>query len=209
MSATAMTETWDEIALVQSAQRGNLDAFNELILHYQTQVYNLAFHLLQDGAAADDATQEAFISAYKALARFRGGSFRAWLLRIVSNACYDDMRRHKRRPTVSWDDFGDMEEEANPHLVDGGALPEETAQQHELRALLERTIAKLPKEQRMVLVLVDRIGFSYQEVAETMNVRLGTVKSRLARARGQMQVLLQEERELLPPRYRLEEGARD
>lgn len=209
MSATAMLEMWDETALVQSAQRGNLDAFNELILHYQSQVYNLAFHLLQDGAAADDATQEAFISAYKALDRFRGGSFRAWLLRIVSNACYDEMRRHKRRPTVSWDDFGEMEEEANPHLVNGGALPEESAQQHELRALLERTIAKLPEDQRMVLVLVDRMGLSYQEVAETMNVRLGTVKSRLARARAQMQILLQEGRELLPSRYRLEEGARD
>jgi len=203
MTATTTTATWDETALVQRARQGNLDAFNELILHYQTQVYNLALHLLQDGAAADDAAQEAFISAYKSLAKFRGGSFRAWLLRIVSNACYDEMRRRKRRPSVSWDDFGDMEDEANPHLVDGGALPEETVQQRELRAVIERAMAKLPKDQRMVLLLVDRMGFSYKEVAETMNVRLGTVKSRLARARKQMQKLLQEERELLPSRYRL------
>jgi len=209
MITTATTETWDEATLVQSAQRGNLDAFNALILHYQTQVYNLALYLLQDGAAADDAAQEAFISAYKALAKFRGGSFRAWLLRIVSNACYDEMRRRKRRPAVSWDDFGELEEEANPHLVDGGALPEERVQQHELRALLDRAMAKLPEGQRVVLLLVDRMGFSYQEVAETMGVRLGTVKSRLARARKRMQRLLQEERELLPPRYRLKEEAGD
>jgi RNA polymerase sigma factor (sigma-70 family) len=89
------------------------------------------------------------------------------------------------------------------HLADGGALPEQTIQQQELRALLERTLAKLPEEQRMVIVLVDRMGLAYQEVADTLNVRLGTVKSRLARARTQMQHLLQEERELLPHRYRL------
>lgn len=199
----AMTDTWDEAALVQRAQKGNLDAFNALLLHYQTQVYNLAWHLLHDEAAADDATQEAFISAYKGLAKFRGGSFRAWLLRIVANACYDELRRRKRRPTVSWEDFGDADDEANPHLADGGLLPEQTLQQQELRALLERTLAKLPEDQRMVIVLVDRMGLAYQEVAELLNTRLGTVKSRLARARAQMQQLLQEERELLPHRYRL------
>lgn len=198
-----MSDTWDETVLVQRAQKGNLDAFNALILHYQTQVYNLAWQLLHDSAAADDATQEAFISAYKGLAKFRGGSFRAWLLRIVANASYDELRRRKRRPTVSWEDFGDMDEEANPHLSNGGPLPEQTIQQQELRAALERALAKLPQDQRMVLVLVDRMGLAYQEVADAMNVRLGTVKSRLARARGQMQQLLQEEGELLPHRYRL------
>ncbi|HQE91944.1 MAG TPA: sigma-70 family RNA polymerase sigma factor [Anaerolineae bacterium] len=198
-----VTTTWDEPALVQSAQRGNLDAFNALILHYQAQVYNLALHLLHDEAAADDAAQEAFISAYKALSKFRGGSFRAWLLRIVSNACYDEMRRHQRRPTTLWDDFGDMDEEANPYLVDDGPQPEQRVQQHELRALLDRALCRLPQEQRMTLLLVDQMGFSYQEVAETLGVRLGTVKSRLARARLAMRSLLQEEGELLPHRYRL------
>jgi len=206
MSAVAVSSEVEEQELVRAAQKGNLDAFNALILQYQTQVYNLAYHLLGDGAAADDATQEAFISAYRGLKQFRGGAFRAWLLRIVSNACYDEMRRHKRRPTVSWDDFGDMDEESNPHLVDDGPRPEETAEQQELRMLLERTMAKLPPEQREVLLLVDRLGFSYEEVAETMRVQLGTVKSRLARARGRMQTLLQEEKELLPHRYRLEDS---
>ena len=200
---TMMHETWDEETLVQAAQRGSIDAFNELILYYQSRVYNLAYHIMHDPAAADDATQEAFISAYRSLKRFRGGSFRAWLLRIVTNACYDELRRRKRRPSVSWDDFGDMEEEANPHLVDGGAKPEESMQQQELRALLERAISKLPEHQRTALVLVDRLGLSYEEAAEAMGVALGTVKSRLARARTDMQTLLQEEQELLPTRYRL------
>lgn len=199
-----IAETWDESALIQAAQRGHLDSFNQLILHYQTQAYNLAYHILQDAAAADDATQEAFISAYRGLAKFRGGSFQAWLLRITSNACYDELRRRKRHPAISWDDFGDLEEEANPHLVDAGAQPEASMQQDELRELLERMMAKLPQDQRIVLLLVDRMGLSYEEASQTLNIRLGTVKSRLARARSRMQLYLQDEVELLPSRYRLE-----
>lgn len=206
MGASTIADTWDEATLITDAQRGNLDAFNALILHYQTQVFNLAYHLMQDIASADDAAQEAFISAYRALDKFRGGSFRAWLLRIVSNACYDEMRRRKRRPAVSWDDFGELEEEANPHLVDHAESPEQAIQRDELRALLDRAMAKLPKEQRLVLVLVDRMGFSYAEAAQTMKTRLGTVKSRLARARRKMQTLLQAEAELLPARYRLKDS---
>ena len=200
---TTATERWDEEALVKAAQRGQMDAFNELILHYQSQVFNLAYHILHDPAAADDATQEAFISAYRSIKKFRGGSFRSWLLRIVTNACYDELRRRKRHPNVSWDDFGDMDEEANPHLVNGGPKPEESVQQQELRALLERSIAKLSKHHRTTIILVDRIGLSYEEAAKVMDVALGTVKSRLARARKEMQSLLQAERELLPARFRL------
>ena len=133
----------------------------------------------------------------------RGGSFRSWLLRIVKNACYDELRRRKRRPQVSWEDFGDMDEEANPYLGDGGEKPEDTLQQQELHALLERSIAKLPDHQRTTLVLVDQMGLSYDEAADVMNVAIGTVKSRLARARREMQELLQAERELLPARFRL------
>ncbi len=196
-------ETWDEETLVKAAQRGDLDAFNELILYYQHRVYNLAYHLLQDPAAADDATQEAFISAYRALDRFRGGSFRAWLLRIVTNACYDEMRRRKRRRSISLEDFGEMDEEANPYLRDKAELPEQAVQRDELGQWLEREMERLPEEQRTVLYLVDRLGFSYEEAAETMDTALGTVKSRLARARAKMRDFLMENQELLPPRYRL------
>jgi RNA polymerase sigma-70 factor (ECF subfamily) len=198
-------ENWDETELIAAAQRGNLDAFNELILHYQTRVYNLAYHIMKDPASADDATQEAFISAYQALDQFRGGSFRSWLLRIVSNACYDELRRRKRRPSISWDDFGDLDEEANPHLADGGERPEQSLQRDELGDYLVHTIEQLPEEQAKVLVLVDRLGLSYQEAAETMDVELGTIKSRLYRARRKMRDLLQERAELLPPRYRLKD----
>jgi RNA polymerase sigma-70 factor (ECF subfamily) len=141
-------ECWDESALVKAAQKGNLDAFNALILHYQSRVYNLAYHILRDGAAADDAAQQTFIAAYRALAKFKAGSFKSWLLRIVTNLCYDELRRYRRHPAISWGDFGDLEEDANPHLADESASPERKIQQAELRATLERGLALLSQEQR-------------------------------------------------------------
>ncbi len=198
-----VVEALDTTGLISAAQKGSLDAFNALVLAYQSQVYNLARYILHDDAAADDATQEAFIAAYRALSDFRGGSFCAWLMRIVTNACYDELRLRKRRPAVSWDDFEDLDEDANPYLVDHGELPEENVQRGELGALLDRAIAGLPQEQRTVFVLVDRLGYTYEEVAEVLNMRLGTVKSRLFRARARMREALPAEPELLPTRYRM------
>ena len=197
-----VTEALDTTTLIAEAQKGSLDAFNALVLAYQSQVYNLARYILHDGASADDATQEAFIAAYRALRDFRGGSFRAWLMRIVTNACYDELRLRKRRPAVSWDEFEDLDEDANPYLVDHGESPEERLQRGELGALLDRALAGLPQDQRIVLVLVDRLGYSYEEVAQVLNMRMGTVKSRLFRARARMREALLVEQELLPMRYR-------
>lgn len=197
------TETVDTTVLIDAAQKGSLEAFNALVLAYQSQVYNLARYILHDDASADDATQEAFIAAYRALDGFRGGSFRAWLMRIVTNACYDELRLRKRRPAVSWDEFEDLDEDANPYLVDHGESPEDHLQRGELGALLDRSIAGLPQDQRMVLVLVDRLGYTYEEVAQVLNMRMGTVKSRLYRARARMQKALLAEQDLLPARYRV------
>ncbi|MGW8143521.1 MAG: RNA polymerase sigma factor, partial [Anaerolineales bacterium] len=115
----------DENGLIEDARHGDLDAFNRLILAYQDRVYNQAYRVLGEAQAADDATQEAFISAYKNLRSFRGGSFRAWLLRIVTNACYDELRRRKRRPTTSLEPVDDAGEEIeSPHwIADPGELP--------------------------------------------------------------------------------------
>ena len=88
----------DEPALIREAQDGDLDAFNSLVLAYQDALYNTALRIMGDDSMAADATQEAFISAFRSLNSFRGGSFKAWLLRTVTNACYDELRRQKRRP---------------------------------------------------------------------------------------------------------------
>lgn len=197
-----VTEALDTTVLVAEARRGSLDAFNALVLAYQSQVYNLARYILRDDASADDATQEAFIAAYRALGDFRGGSFRAWLMRIVTNACYDELRLRKRRPAVSWDDFEDLDEEINPYLVDHEESPEDHLQRGELGMLLDRALAGLPQDQRMVLVLVDRLGYTYEEVSQVLSMRIGTVKSRLYRARARMREALLAEQDLLPTRYR-------
>ncbi len=194
----------DETNLIAAAQRGKVDAFNELVLAYQQRVYNLAYRILGDPASAADATQEAFISAYQSIARFRGGSFKSYLMRIVSNGCYDELRRRKRRPTVSFEDFGEVDEEANPVLINGGEKPEEYAERQEVAHVIQAGIETLPPDQRITLVLSDVQGLSYREIAEATDVLLGTVKSRLARARAKLRDYLRDQGELLPARYRLE-----
>ncbi len=194
----------DEASLINAAQQGKVDAFNELVLAYQQQVYNLAYRIMGDPASADDVTQEAFISAFQSLPRFRGGSFKSYLMRITANGCYDELRRRKRRPTTSFEDFGeDMDEEANPALINGSEGPEKHAERREVAHMIQGGIETLPPDQRITLVLADVQGFSYQEIAEATNVSLGTVKSRLARARGKLRDYLRSQGELLPARYRL------
>lgn len=194
----------DEASLIAAAQQGKIDAFNELVLTYQHQVYNLAYRILGDPASAADATQEAFISAFHSISRFRGGSFKSYLLRIVSNGCYDELRRRKRRPTTSFENFGEVSEEANPALINGDEGPEEYAERQEIARVIQAGIEALPPDQRITLVLSDVQGLSYLEIAEATEVSLGTVKSRLARARGKLRDYLRSQGELLPARYRLE-----
>jgi len=193
----------DEPNLIQSAQRGNLDAFNELVLAYQNRVYNLAFRLLNDPAAADDAAQETFIAAYQKMDTFAGGSFSAWLLRIVANRCYDELRRQKRRPATSWEEFDEVDGEASPFLADPAESPEEHAQRAELTHILRAAIAGLPPDQRMVLVLSDVEEMGYAEISAAVRIPIGTVKSRLARARARLRDTLGQE-ELLSAAYRLD-----
>ncbi|MFN2270771.1 MAG: RNA polymerase sigma factor [Anaerolineae bacterium] len=193
----------DEASLIADAQKGKVDAFNELVLTYQQQVYNLAYRIMGDPASAADATQDAFISAYRSLSRFRGGSFKSYLLRIVTNRCYDELRRRKRRPVTSFEDV-EIDEDANPMLVNGGENPEEYAERQEMARVLQAGIEALPPDQRIALVLSDVQGMSYEEIAEVMEVALGTVKSRLARGRSKLRDYLRANGELLPAQYRLE-----
>ena len=195
--------TMDEPTLIAAAQRGQVDAFNELVLAYQQQVYNLAYRIMGDPASAADAAQDAFISAYESIGRFRGGSFKSYLLRIVANRCYDELRRRKRRPATSFEDFGEVDEEANPALINGGERPEEYAERQEMARVIQIGIEMLPPDQRVTLALADVQGLSYKEIAEATDVSLGTVKSRLARARGKLRDYLRDQGELLPARYRL------
>jgi RNA polymerase sigma-70 factor (ECF subfamily) len=202
----------DEKALIREAKRGDLDAFNRLIIEYQTLAYNIALRVMGDEASAADATQEAFISAYKGLRKFRGGSFRSWLLRIVTNACYDELRRRKRRPATSLDS---LEEEGEFIPSDAGGLggvptdsPEESAARAEIRRAIEICLQQLPIDFRMIAILVDIQGHDYRAASEVIGKPVGTVKSRLARARERMRNCLKHRRELFRPEERLEDEGR-
>ncbi|HLE16509.1 MAG TPA: sigma-70 family RNA polymerase sigma factor [Anaerolineales bacterium] len=199
----------DEAGLIQSACKGDLDSFNRLVLAYQDIVYNQAYRVLGDSPAADDAAQEAFIAAYQNLRSFRGGSFRAWLLRIVTNTCYDELRRRKRRPSVPLEPLDDAGDEIeSPHwIADPGELPEDQAARAELGLAIQRCLQELPSEFRTVVALVDVQGLDYGEVAQVIGKPLGTVKSRLARARVRLRDCLQGFWELLPSAYRLDHEA--
>lgn len=190
-----------EAELIAASQRGEVGAFNQLVVSYQQIVYNVAYRMVSDPDLAADITQDTFISAFRAIKRFRGGSFKAWLLRITSNACYDHYRRQKRRPTDSLE----VIQEAPGHddvLIDCGDGPEGLALRRELLEYLQKGLAGLPEEQRLLVVLSDVQGMSYEEMAEVTGSSLGTVKSRLSRGRARMREFLLRQRELLPSSLR-------
>lgn len=195
----------DELALIREAQRGDLDSFNRLVLAYQDIVFNQAYRMFDDRSAAEDASQEAFIAAYKNIRTYRGGSFRAWLLRIVTNASYDELRRRKRRPTTPLEPLDDAGEEMeSPRWIsDGGEAPEEAVERVDLNQAIQKCMNGLPDEFRTVVIMIDVQGMDYSEVSQAIGKPLGTVKSRLARARLKLRDCLQGFWELLPSAFRL------
>ena len=191
----------EEAALIERSQGGDLEAFNALVLAYQVQVYNLCLRMLGSPQAAEDATQEAFIAAYRAVSRFRQGSFRAWLLRIAANACYDDLRRRRSRPQLPLEASTD-DERPVAELPASDEPPDQRAERLELARLLREGLVTLPPDQRLAVILRDVQGFAYEDVAEVTSASLGTVKSRISRGRAAMREFLLARGELLPSRFR-------
>jgi RNA polymerase sigma factor (sigma-70 family) len=194
MSSRNITLPLSEMSLIQEAVQGDLDAFNQLVMAYQSLAYNHAYALLGDQATAEDATQDSFIRAFQNLGSFRGGSFRAWLLKIVTNMSYDFMRRKKRHPTEPLfpeDEYGEEIESAT-WLADPSPSIEATVEQKEFSDGIYQILDELPDAYRTVITLVDLYGLDYSEAANILKVPIGTVKSRLARARLQMKEKLQD-----------------
>jgi RNA polymerase sigma factor (sigma-70 family) len=200
----------DTEASIRAAQRGEIVAFNRLVVQYQRQVYNVCYRTLSNPEDAADATQEAFLGAYRGLSAFRGTpeGFRPWLLRIAVNACYDQLRRRKRRPGESLEALGrEPDEESGPaeRVPDPAPGPEQQALSSETARGIEAALARLSPDQRLTVVLCDVQGLSYDEAAQVMAVELGTVKSRLSRARAQLRDLLLAAGELPSAARRLEQ----
>ncbi len=183
----------DEATVIARAAAGDRTAFAQLMEHYQGACYGLAWRLLSDADQAADATQDAFIHAYRAIGSYRGGIFRSWLLRITANASYDMLRRQQRRPTTTLPD----PEDGAPELPDVRAAdPHAEASRSEMYRHLELALARLPEDQRTAIVLCDVYGMDYNEVAAMTQAALGTVKSRIHRGRLRLRELLAEHREL-------------
>ncbi len=200
----------EEALLIARSRRGDVAAFNQLILLHQQAVYTLAYRMLGDPDNAADVTQEALFSAFRAIANFRGGSFRSWLLRIASNACFDYWRRSRRHPGDSLEALTGQNEEydqgqAQQFAADERWNPETLALRIELQELIQAALLHLPLEQRLAVILSDMQGLAYEEIAGATGVSLGTVKSRIARGRAQLRGYLQQHAELLPRTYRLKE----
>jgi RNA polymerase sigma-70 factor (ECF subfamily) len=193
----------DETHLIQAAKRGDVESFNTLVLAYQDVAYTVAYRIMGEPHSAADAAQEAFISAFQKLHQFRGDSFKPWLMRIVTNACYDELRRRQRRPATSLDALNDVQPAAGLELHSPQENPEQYAQRSELNSAIQECIDDLPDDQRVIAVLSDVESYAYQEIADITGLPLGTVKSRLSRARSRLRDCLRAVRELLPAEYRL------
>lgn len=171
----------EEQILVMRAQRGEQDAFRVLVERYQKLVYTLALRMLNVPADAEDAAQEAFLSAWKALPRFRmDAKFSTWLYRLTVNAATDVLRRRRKEPD-SLDDT-----ECPVQAADSTDTPEEAAQRAERRAMVRRAIDALSENHRQILLLREVTGLSYEEIGAALELSPGTVRSRLARARKEL-----------------------
>lgn len=200
----------DEEQLIARSQRGDVNAFNQLVLQYQQIMYGTVFRLLGDYDTAADVTQEAFFSAFRAIQSYRGGSsFRAWLLRIGSNLACDHWRRVQRRPAESLEVLTAEEEPHAPSVLSALTMsgpegnPEEMLLAQELQDVIQQELQHLPLDQRTAIILCDVEGLSYEEVAQATETSLGTVRSRISRGRARLRNALQAHQELLPRNYRL------
>lgn len=182
-------------ALATMAQAGDLPAFNTLVERYQRSVFGLCLRMLSSPPAAEDASQEAFLSAWRGLAGYRGGSFQGWILRIAGNRCRDELRKRKRRPTDSLDALIEWQGESVAP-TDRDPSPERAALGSETMRAIQRGLETIPEDQRMAVILCDVQELSYEEIAAAMGTSIGTVKSRISRGRSRLRDFLLESGEL-------------
>ena len=192
MSTPGRTSAPEE-ALVARSRDGDVDAFNRIVDMYQRPMYNLALRILGDAPAAEDATQDAFISAFRNIGRFKDGNLKSWLFTIAANRCRDMLRARSVRPAESLDS-----EDTTLDPPSHTESPEDYAVRREMGRSIQQALAALPPDQRLAVVLIDVQGLAYEEAAEVMGINVGTVKSRLSRGRGRVRDLLREKPGVLP-----------
>ncbi|HEY4227411.1 MAG TPA: sigma-70 family RNA polymerase sigma factor [Candidatus Limnocylindrales bacterium] len=182
-----------DMILLDRAREGDLNAFNDLVVVYQDKLFALIVRMVPDRDSASDAVQEAFFSAYRNMAGFRGGSVKSWLSRIAINAAMDAQRLKKRRPA---DPYPELEDDTWQPPADASADPVTTSLTAERHHALNGALATITGDQRNAIVLYDVEGYDYAEIAELTNVSVGTVKSRIHRGRLALRELLHDRMDL-------------
>lgn len=188
----------EEVELIERCKRKDPRAFDELVSQYERRIYNFAMRLSGNADDAEDIAQETFIRVYNAIQNFRGDSnFSTWVFRIAHNVFLDMRKKVKAHPQTSLEESVELDEsEVTRQVEDPNPLPDEVAQASELHDILQRAIEALPEYQREMVVLYHTQNKSYEEIAEIMDLPIGTVKSRLNRARIALKSLLDPIREL-------------
>ncbi len=179
--------------LIERALTGDLDAFNDLVIAYQDQLFALVARMVPDRDQASDVVQEAFFSAFRNLANYRGGAVKSWLARIAVNGAMDLQRARRRRPVQP---YPELEDEAWQPPAGPEADPEKHALTHERSRVLNAALGTIAADQRSAIVLYDVEGYDYAEIAEMTGVSLGTVKSRIHRGRLALRAQLEGRMEL-------------
>jgi len=180
-------EGWKDVQLtdeqlVNKFKEGNREAFEELVGRYEKRIYNLAYRFTGNHADAGDLAQEAFIRVYRALPKFRAeSSFSTWIYKVAANVCRDELRKQRKRKSISLENMEVNQGEIA--IADGAQSPEEVVERRDLQVRVQKYINQLSEEQRLILVLREMQNLSYEEIARVLECSLGTVKSRLSRAR--------------------------
>ena len=182
----------DETILIQKSQRGDMDAFEQLLLRYEKKVYTIAYKYMGNAEDASDLAQEALIKAYQSIGTFRGeSSFGTWIGRITANKCLDELRKRKKLQTTSLDEELELEEgSVQKEIVSERDTPEQHTIRQETVHYVQQKLQQMKEEYRLVLVLRELEGHSYEDIADMLNCSLGTVKSRISRARNYLKELV-------------------
>ena len=188
----------DESELIKRVKNGDLDAFSELVGRYEKKAFNFTYRMLKDAHTAEDVTQEAFLRVFRKIETLKeNSSFSTWFYTILNNICLDYLRKKSRYPdTVSIGQKSADDEEYELQIEDNSIGPHESLEKKEAMALLEKALDKLSDEHRAIIILRDIEGRDYEEIAKILSISLGTVKSRLSRARLALRKFLEEEKEL-------------
>lgn len=177
----------EEKQLIIRAKKGDQDAFGQLVLAHQNKVYTLCVHLVNDREEAADLAQEAFLKAWRSLSSFQeASSFATWMHRLTTNVCLDHLRKQSRRQNISVAVSLDDEESNWSEPADWSQDPQEQLEREERKRALARALEELPEHHRRMLLMRELSGMSYQEIADALDVDLGTIKSRIARARERL-----------------------